>query len=656
MPRKFVYGPGLPGYGTKGVDGSTGLLGLATYFSAYDGNADSVTIKSKIIANKELFSTDDLLPGYPERVYQTGDIFIDKNARVFQIDFNESNLYLDTGIFLNTSGFFTELGTQTNYPQFTRYSNSYITEKFLIDVVYSDNVGNYTSYPTSIYDNTPNYFAQVKYVDQALVTNFNGWYPFQVWTTGIVGDEDSIALAREENSNAWHLGNKDGGVLRDVSLYLDFADISIPGNLQIDGSLYLPNLPVRSSESEALWWSSSEGKIVKGAPAVGFTWVNGGLDRIGIYDSGTTIKGDNNFKYDAPELELAASGSILTFEAGTGVGNRIQFKAYGGGNHNIVSWGGVLIPAGTDAAGIGIYTGSGGDGSGNPGGDAGTISLGSGDGGDGPSGYDGGRGGDIDIIGGKGGQAIPANLPGWGGEITIRAGAGGNRTGAPARNGSNVLIVAGDGGDGAPDGNGGGIFLDAGDGWIEGDIFVGQTRGENMYVHTALLLKTGSASAPSWSFSANTDTGMYYSTSGSDEHIKVTMDSATRFAFVNNNSTAQGDFYATGNIIAYGTIPSDVRLKKDIKLLENSLEKVKKLSPVSYVRKTTGDTHLGLIAQEIENIIPEVVNESMILGEDESIKYKSINYDELVPVLIGAIQEQQKKIEALEEKINQITK
>ena len=244
MPRKFVYGPGLPGYGTKGVDGSTGLLGLATYFSAYDGNSDSVTIKSKIIANKELFSNENLLPGYPARTYQSGDIFIDKNARVFQIDFGTANLYVDTGIFLNTSGFFTELGAQINPPQFTRYSNSYSTEKFLIDVVYSNNAGNYTSYPTSIYDNAPNYFAQVKYVGTDLVPNFNGWYPFQVWTTGIPGYDDAIALVREENNNTWHFGNADGGVTKDVSLYLDFGDIYTDGVFHgtIDGTITTTNL------------------------------------------------------------------------------------------------------------------------------------------------------------------------------------------------------------------------------------------------------------------------------------------------------------------------------------------------------------------------------------------------------------------------------
>ena len=162
MPRKFIYGPGLPGYGTKGVDGSTGLLGLATYFSAYDGNSDTITIKSKIIANKELFSTDNLLPGYPERTYQTGDIFIDKNARIFQIDFSESNLYKDTGIYLNTSGFFTAGPIQGSPPGFERYSNRYETEKFLIDVVYANvDPGDYTQRPVNVYSNSPKYFAQV---------------------------------------------------------------------------------------------------------------------------------------------------------------------------------------------------------------------------------------------------------------------------------------------------------------------------------------------------------------------------------------------------------------------------------------------------------------------------------------------------------------
>lgn len=239
MPRNFVYAPGMPGYGTKGADGSTGLKGVATYFSAYDGNSDSVTIKGKIIANKELFSTNNNLPGYPTRTYQTGDIFIDKNARIFQIDFNENNLYKDTGIYLNTSGFFTEGPTQFSSPGFSRYSNLYETEKFLIDTVYANTAQDYTQYPTTIYNNSPKYYAGVKYVGSDITPDVSdGIYPFSVWTIGSVSSKDSIALMRENTNNAWHFGNLDNaGVVRDVSLSLDFKDIYMPGDLALNGDI-----------------------------------------------------------------------------------------------------------------------------------------------------------------------------------------------------------------------------------------------------------------------------------------------------------------------------------------------------------------------------------------------------------------------------------
>ena len=233
MPRKFIYGPGLPGYGTAGVDGSTGLSGLATYFSVYNGNSDSITIKGKIIANKELFSNDSYLPGYPDRIYQTGDIFIDSNARIFEIDLAAPNKYTDTGVFLNTSGFFDSGPGQAGAPGFLRYSNKYSTDKFLIDSVYSNTVGNYTAYPVSIYDNAPIYFGKINYIGAEILPDLNGWYPFEVWTIGNANPGDAannaIALARKGNSNEWHFGNYDGGNLRDSSLYLDFEDIHMPG-------------------------------------------------------------------------------------------------------------------------------------------------------------------------------------------------------------------------------------------------------------------------------------------------------------------------------------------------------------------------------------------------------------------------------------------
>jgi hypothetical protein len=242
--RNFDYSPGLPGYGTRGVDGSIGFAGLATYFSSYNGNSDSVSIKAKIIANKLLLPTDELLPGYPTRIYQTGDVFIDKNGSVFKIDLATSNLYVATGQQLNTTGFFESGPSTTSTPVYGRFSNAFATSKFLIDSVYvSSNVGNYTANPTSIYGIPALNYGYINFTQNGI----NSYQPIAVYSssTDPAHPERAIALVKEETHNVWHLGNLDGtGTLRDTSLFLDFKDIItngvIHGNVQ--GSITSINL------------------------------------------------------------------------------------------------------------------------------------------------------------------------------------------------------------------------------------------------------------------------------------------------------------------------------------------------------------------------------------------------------------------------------
>jgi len=260
MARKFIYAPGMPGYGTQGADGSTGVAGIATYFSSYSGDTDSITLKSKIAANKELFANNNLLPGYPFRIYNTGDIFIDQDGGIYQIDLGKSNLYSDTGITLQSTEFF-ELGaTQGSAPVFTRYSNKFLTDKNLVDTVYANsNTPDYTTYPTSIYDNAPLYYSNVKYIGSDIVTDLNSYYPFQVWSIGSATNDDAIALVREEDRNTWHFGNANAGVIKDISLYLDFTDtyvetlhgtfngdvtgdLDIDGDVSISGSIFCPTI------------------------------------------------------------------------------------------------------------------------------------------------------------------------------------------------------------------------------------------------------------------------------------------------------------------------------------------------------------------------------------------------------------------------------
>lgn len=93
--------------------------------------------------------------------------------------------------------------------------------------------------------------------------------------------------------------------------------------------------------------------------------------------------------------------------------------------------------------------------------------------------------------------------------------------------------------------------------------------------------------------------------------------------------------------------PSDARLKTNVLALSYGLETVEALRPVSYTR-TEGDgkVQLGLIAQEVREVIPEVVSED---AEGEHLL--SLDYSRLVPVLIRAIQEQQAEIENLKASI-----
>jgi len=106
--------------------------------------------------------------------------------------------------------------------------------------------------------------------------------------------------------------------------------------------------------------------------------------------------------------------------------------------------------------------------------------------------------------------------------------------------------------------------------------------------------------------------------------------------------------WATNGVIQ----TSDARLKTGIEPLQYGLKEVLQLRPVSYRWKdnVNGARKLGLLAQEVQLVIPEVVSgseQSGVLG---------MNYAELVPVLINAIKEQQQQIDTIESRISDLKK
>ena len=101
-----------------------------------------------------------------------------------------------------------------------------------------------------------------------------------------------------------------------------------------------------------------------------------------------------------------------------------------------------------------------------------------------------------------------------------------------------------------------------------------------------------------------------------------------------------------------GTIQtSDRRMKTNILDLKYGLKEVLAMRPVSFNWKTTPDNNkkVGLIAQEVKAIVPEVVT------GDETKETLGLNYAELVPVLINAVKEQQKEIEDLKKMVEKLT-
>jgi hypothetical protein len=92
--------------------------------------------------------------------------------------------------------------------------------------------------------------------------------------------------------------------------------------------------------------------------------------------------------------------------------------------------------------------------------------------------------------------------------------------------------------------------------------------------------------------------------------------------------------------------PSSKRWKTNIKIIEGALEKVEGLRGVSYDWKADGKHGIGLIAEEVGQVIPEVV-----VYEDNGEDAAAVDYAGLVPVLIEAIKEQQQEIRTLEARI-----
>ena len=121
------------------------------------------------------------------------------------------------------------------------------------------------------------------------------------------------------------------------------------------------------------------------------------------------------------------------------------------------------------------------------------------------------------------------------------------------------------------------------------------------------------------------------------------LQSALDSKFSATGGTLGGSLSVTGSITASGDVTaySDIRTKSHVETLTEALYKVKQLRGVSYISKFNMEPRIGVIAQEVERVIPEVVH-------THSDGLKSVAYQNLVGLLIEAIKDLELRVAELE--------
>ena len=175
------------------------------------------------------------------------------------------------------------------------------------------------------------------------------------------------------------------------------------------------------------------------------------------------------------------------------------------------------------------------------------------------------------------------------------------------------------------DGSGSGLDADTLDGVSSGS-FVRNNNG-NQSIAGNLTVGTG--------------TNSYIYMVDSDEGNRSIHNNSNRIGFLTQTNSwgaycdDSGNWVASGNVTAY----SDARLKTDISTINDALGIVGKLRGVSYKWLRDGSDGIGVIAQEVEEVLPSVVVTTEKPGLDGMEEVKSVDYGKIVGVLINAINE-----------------
>lgn len=146
------------------------------------------------------------------------------------------------------------------------------------------------------------------------------------------------------------------------------------------------------------------------------------------------------------------------------------------------------------------------------------------------------------------------------------------------------------------------------------------------------------------------DTNGYYEITSSDVHNWYSESSSA--AQLNMRLQANGELLTRGDVVAFSTtVTSDESLKDNISTIPNALETVNKLRGVEFdwnAGPRKGKHDIGVVAQEVEKVIPDIVHEKEML-DGKSIK--TVDYEKITGVLIEAVKDLTNKVNNLEKQL-----
>jgi len=132
---------------------------------------------------------------------------------------------------------------------------------------------------------------------------------------------------------------------------------------------------------------------------------------------------------------------------------------------------------------------------------------------------------------------------------------------------------------------------------------------------------------------------------GGNTHDYIFADASHGLRFYTANAEEMrleddGDLHVDGDVIAFSTTVSDERLKENIQVVDNALDKVSQLKGVTFDWKKDGEHSAGLIAQDVEKVLPSAVKEKGLpFKANDDQEYKTVEYSQVTSLLVEAIKE-----------------